>query len=168
MKIKIIVSHFSLYLTISLQFPPDHRLQDTTWVQSEDIQQSGVCSLALAVSQPWVRGCLWADKNVYNKVSKLVRLHWHLDWIHICWQDVLCEGLGSWIPQTGRDLYSLLDWDPSTRPPAVAWQSAHTDGQSQQPHLLRVLDTRYGWAGGLNKVLTHTASHCLVTFLFSE
>ena len=40
---------------------------------------------------------------------------------------------------TGRDLDSVLDRNPPARPPAVAGQSPHTDGQPQQPHLLRVL-----------------------------
>ena len=76
------ICYIKLSLAISLQFPPDNCLQDTTGLQSEDIQQSGVCSIALAVSQPRVRGCLWVDQNVYNKVSKLVRLHyWERDWL---------------------------------------------------------------------------------------
>ena len=71
------ISHFlqsSLPVVLSLQFPPNHRVQDTTGLQFEDFQQSGVCSFALTVSQPWVRGCVRADQNVYNKVSIVLLL----------------------------------------------------------------------------------------------
>ena len=79
----IITSHFSQTISVSsLQFPPNHRVQDTTGLQFEDFQQSGVCSFALTVSQPWVWGCVRADQNVYNKVSiLLLGLSWERDWM---------------------------------------------------------------------------------------
>lgn len=45
-------------------------------------------------------------------------------------QDVVCEGLGGRVPQTGCDEYSLLDRGAPARTSAVARQGADTDGFS--------------------------------------
>lgn len=48
-----------------------HRVQDTTWMFPQDIQQSGVCSATVAERKSRIRGGLRADENVHNQVSFL-------------------------------------------------------------------------------------------------
>lgn len=60
----------------------------------------------------------------------------------VCLQDVVCEGLGGGVPQTGCDEYSLLDRGALARTAAVAGQGTDTDGLSTQSHLIRVVNPK--------------------------
>ena len=50
------------------QVSPDNSVQNPSGLQSQDLQQPGVCRPSLAVRQPRVRGRLRADQDVYHQV----------------------------------------------------------------------------------------------------
>lgn len=108
-----------------LQSPPRlpsiHCLQNSSWLFTEDIQQSGICSTVVPECEPWIWSRLWSYKDVYN-------------------QNVLRQGLGCRVSSSGCHKYSLLDRDSSSRTITVAGQGAHTDGCTSWPYFLRLLN----------------------------
>lgn len=59
-------------------------------LQFEDIQQSRICSIVIAISFARIRSCVSIDSNVYD-------------------QNEFCKRLGSGISSANRDVDSLLD-----------------------------------------------------------
>lgn len=105
--------HFRAVAQLQLppRIPSEHRVQNTAGLLAEDLQQSGICSAAVAVGEQWIRGRLRADEDVHDP-------------------DVVREGLGCGVSSPGCDLDALLDRNPSARAAPVAGQGAHPNGLS--------------------------------------
>lgn len=88
-------------LQLPSRIPPEHRMQDSAGLLTQNLQQPGICSAALAVGEQWLRGRLRANQDVHDP-------------------DVVREGLGGGIPSPGCDFDALLDRDPSAWAAPVA------------------------------------------------
>lgn len=90
-------------------------------MQPEDLQQSRIRSVTVAIGVARFRGSVSADAYVHDP-------------------DELCEGLGCGIPTTDGYLDSLLDRIAFKRAAAVARQGTHTDGLAAATLFLDVLN----------------------------
>lgn len=89
-------------------------------MQSEDLQQPGICGVAVAVGVAGLRSGVPADAYVHDP-------------------DELREGLGRGIPPADGHLDSLLDRAAFKRAAAVARQGTHADGLAPLTLFLDVL-----------------------------
>lgn len=89
-------------------------------MQPEDLQQPGICGVAVTVSVAGLRSGISADTYVHDP-------------------DEFREGLGRRIPPADGHLDSLLDRVAFKRTAAVARQGTHTDGLAPSTLFLNVL-----------------------------
>ena len=75
---------------------------------------------------------------------KLLNAAGHRENFPLCFQDVVCEGLGRRLPPPRRDVDPVLGRDPPARRAAVARQHTHPDGLAQQPHHFGLLNEQKG------------------------